>query len=384
MPLKTWPKVLIVPPADAKLKELLDRSAAPRQTDQEVYLAYASEDKFSLESADLLYVYDHHRAQYLDFTSGGGGILPLGHRSTAVRAALGEQLNHYGAVGPPGRYVLRWPVEYAKALSESLPNTTSVPMKVFYTPDEDSALSVANRMAQQVTDRVYLATSVDTESWLEHAAFICRFVSNGRPLPPADVATAVEHAHRDGALVIADETRTGYGRTGRLWGQERWNVNADITVLGGAGGGGFPFGAVVAPESYFEIAAKNIRPNLMAGNPVICAAGMQVLGQIDSPLLLHVEESAVEFNAALRGLVSQFAPLQGTSGVGLMHCLYFETHVEAQAFHLRCRKAGLLVAPPSGKVVGLTPALVISELEIRRGVDMMAEVLMDWKDPVPR
>ncbi len=90
--------------------------------------------------------------------------------------------------------------------------------------------------------------------------------------------------------MIIDETRTGYGLTGVLWAQQLYGIEADITVLGGAGGGCFPFGAVVAPSLYFD----GCRPaSRQAGNPVICAAGKATLDQLTPTLLEHVTDVGI-------------------------------------------------------------------------------------------
>ena len=63
----------------------------------------------------------------------------------------------------------------------------------------------------------------------------------GNLLDAREAAAQAEEVRSWGGLVVIDETRTGFGRTGTLWAQEQWQVAADITVLGGAGGGGSLF-----------------------------------------------------------------------------------------------------------------------------------------------
>lgn len=366
---------------DEALRRSIDETLAERLAEQEAYVAYGKTD-FVVASAGLLYIRDQYHRQYLDFTS-GGGLLPLGHSPEEVGVRVAEQNAHHGGIGFPGEYVLRWPVEYAKRLVQSLPNASSTPLKVYFTPDEDSAFSLAMTIAQRVTNRVFLQGTIGGDrdvNWEDQAALVLHFVSKaGKPLDPDTLAVAVSQAHQGGALIIADESRTGFGRTGMLWGQERWQVVADITVVGGAGGGGYPFGAVVAPASYFDVVADEVSRRPQAGHPAICAAGYATIEAITGPLLEHVTDAGHVLDDGLAELQAQFPELiEDHSGVGLMHYLRFRKTADATQFVAACREKGLLVHPERSRTVELTPPLIASELEVRRGVDLMGSACLDW------
>lgn len=353
---------------DTALKASIDAELEPRVRDQEAYIAYARHPSFLLESANSLYVRNQYHQQFLDFTSGGTGVLPVGHVNDAVKTRIFEQLNHYGRVGPPPLYVQRWPVEYARDLVATLPNPKATPLQVLYCDSGQAAILIAEKLAFAASGRPhFLVNYIDADGTVAH---------------PDELAGKAIQTRMDGGLVISNESVLGYGRTGRLWAQERWNVDADITVLGSIGGGGFPFGAVVASPEHFTAAIDQIQISLSAGHPAICAAGHATLSQIDTPLLLHVEEAAGVLNTALQGLCTQFFDvLEKTSGVGMNHFLTFHRRDVAKAFPARAREAGVLVNPAADRVVELTPALVISELELQRGVDLLADALTGW-DPV--
>jgi 4-aminobutyrate aminotransferase-like enzyme len=258
-------------------------------------------------------------------------------------------------------------------------------MRVFYTTDEQTALSLANSLAQFITDRVRLVSDLldaEVRNWSEYAGLILRMAGpvDGRLVDPTRLLQQVADARANGALIIADETLTGFGRTGMAWGHHRWDFTPDITVIGGAGGGGFPFGAVVAPAEYFtEELRSNWHPLRQAGNPAICAAGAATLKAIDAPLLTHVQDAYGGFNAGLQELQEQFPQLiTGHSGVGLLHFLQFDNPAEAQQFVHACWERGLLLTPTRSKTIVLTPPLIASELELRRGVDLMASACLEW------
>jgi len=351
---------------DAKLRQAIDETLASRKDDAEEFLAYAITD-FAVERTDLLYVRDQYHSQLLDFST-TGGLLPLGHQHGPTKVAIAEQMNHYGPVGAPGQYLQRWQVEYAKALSYSLDcSPLKCPTRVFYTPDESTALRMARSVADHVSGKTPLVLDLVVPSV-------------GLVEDKTRVAQQVADARSKGHPIIVNESITGFGRTGAPWGQHTWDIVPDITVIGGAGGGGFPFGAVVAPVEYFtEDLFEFWGPRRQAGNPAIMAAGYATLKAIDAPLLEHVKESSGGFAAGLRELQEQFPNLiYGIDGVGLLGFMKFHNDGDAMQFVHACWDRGLMLTPTMTDVITLTPPLIASELELRRGIDLMASACLEW------
>lgn len=80
-----------------------------------------------------------------------------------------------------------------------------------------------------------------------------------------------------GTILILDEIQTGFGRTGRLWGFEHYDIIPDILLLGKALGGGMPLGAFIADRSMMaKLSANPVLGHIttFGGHPVSCAAGM--------------------------------------------------------------------------------------------------------------
>src|SRR6187549_1967697 len=81
-------------------------------------------------------------------------------------------------------------------------------------------------------------------------------------------------------LLILDEIQAGFGRTGKLWGFENFEVYPDVLILGKALGGGMPLGAFIADKRMMDAFTEN--PVLghittFGGHPVCCAAGMAAM-----------------------------------------------------------------------------------------------------------
>lgn len=122
------------------------------------------------------------------------------------------------------------------------------------------------------------------------------FTSDGIFSPPGDVVRElVDGARRGGALYVADEVQSGFGRMGdNLWGFPAWERVPDAVTLGKPMGNGHPIAAVVARSGLVDrLAAETTFFSTFGGNPVACAAALATLDVIE-------EEGLVE-NARVRG-----------------------------------------------------------------------------------
>lgn len=137
-----------------------------------------------------------------------------------------------------------------------------------------------------------------------------------------------EICDRYGILLIHDEVMSGVARTGRFLGGDHWGCRPDIVSLSkGIGSGYMPLGAMAAPE-------RLVRPVLdiggfqhghtYAGNPLACAAGLAVLGEVDR---LGLADNAAAMGDLLmdgmRGLAARFPFIGDVRGKGLMTALEF-------------------------------------------------------------
>jgi 4-aminobutyrate aminotransferase-like enzyme len=124
------------------------------------------------------------------------------------------------------------------------------------------------------------------------AAFIAEPMQGtaGNVVPPDDFLPAVASMARDlGALFIADEMITGFGRTGRYWGSEHSGVVPDIVTLGKAFGGGFPLSGVLTTDAIAQAkpwSNPSGSSSSYGGNPLAAAAGAAALRAIDEERLV--------------------------------------------------------------------------------------------------
>lgn len=126
-----------------------------------------------------------------------------------------------------------------------------------------------------------------------------------------------------GILLIADEVMTGAGRTGKYLGVEHWNLRPDIVALSkGFGAGYAPLGAMVASHEIAETvidAGGFVHGFTYAGNPLACAAGLAVLGEIDRlNLITAAEVQGDKLKAELTTLMQRYPFIGDVRGKGLL------------------------------------------------------------------
>ena len=203
--------------------------------------------------------------------------------------------------------------------------------------------------------------------------------------PPAYFEIAVGIARDDGALFVADEVQSGFGRTGKLFAVEHYGVEPDILCMAKGIADGFPLGAFTARADVAEAFTPGDHLSTFGGNPVCCAAAMANLDVMRDERL---PDAATERGEQLMTRLAAFketCPLVGdVRGAGLMIGVELirdadKTPAADAAKEVRrvCREAGLLVGLGGvfGNVVRLQPPLVIAPEEAEQAADVLEAAL---------
>ncbi|MBW6417175.1 4-aminobutyrate--2-oxoglutarate transaminase [Celeribacter sp. PS-C1] len=144
---------------------------------------------------------------------------------------------------------------------------------------------------------------------------------------PAEFVTrlrALCDAH--GMVMIADEVQTGFGRTGKLFAMEHYDVAADITTMAKGLGGGLPISAVTGKAEIMDAAAPGGLGGTYGGNPLGIAAGNAVLDVIEEEgLCARAEEFGNKLKAVLSNIQSTTPELADIRGPGFMVAAEFMT-----------------------------------------------------------
>ncbi|HXQ20042.1 MAG TPA: aminotransferase class III-fold pyridoxal phosphate-dependent enzyme, partial [Candidatus Acidoferrales bacterium] len=170
-----------------------------------------------------------------------------------------------------------------------------------------------------------------------------------------------------------------FGRTGRLFACEHWNVVPDILVLAKALGGGMPLGAFVARPEVMQTLSHDpplAHVTTFGGHPVSCAAGLAAL---DVLLSQRLAERAARVG---RQWVQELESMAGNGlrevrGIGLLIALELDHPEATQRFVRRCFERGLILnwTLHRDTVVRLAPPLTITPDEIARANGIMREAM---------
>jgi acetylornithine/N-succinyldiaminopimelate aminotransferase len=184
-----------------------------------------------------------------------------------------------------------------------------------------------------------------------------------------------ELTHKQNLLLIVDEVQTGIGRTGHLFGYERYDIEPDIMTLGKGIGGGAPLAALLAKEavSVFDHGDQGGTYN---GNALMTAVGCAVLETVLSAnFLAQVRERGLYLRTRLEALSEQ-QKLGIVRGEGLLLALELGRDIGPQIVE-RARAAGLLLNAPRPACLRFMPALNIGVQEIDRMIDMLGSILRE-------
>lgn len=361
------------------------------------------------------YIFDTNGKKYLDFVAGVSAV-SLGHQNKRVNEAIINQLNKYSHVMVYGEYAQHPAVEYCKLLVQNLHPSLN---KVYLVNSGTEACEGALKLVRRVTGRSQLISchnayhgntmgsmsvmgfeerkqvfrplipdvdfiTFNNEADLEKittktAGIILESIQGGAGFiePKNDfLAKVKKRCEEVGALMIIDEIQPGFGRTGKLFGYENYNVVPDVVIIGKGMAGGMPVGGFIANSNYMDLLSHD--PKLghittFGGHPVIAAASLATLQEI-------LEKDYISQSLAKEKIFRELLvhPLiEEVRGKGLMLAAMTKSTEITNKVILRCQDKGLILfwLLFEGKAIRITPPLTISEEEIREGCKIILEVM---------
>ena len=216
-------------------------------------------------------------------------------------------------------------------------------------------------------------------------------------IPPPDgyLASVREVCDRHGILLILDEVMAGFGRTGRMFACDNWDVVPDILcVAKGLNSGYVPLGAMIVSAPIKDWLETHPFPGgqTYAGHPLACATGVETIHIYrDERIVERAAERGAELGALLNGLAARHPSIGEVRGVGMFWGIELvkdrETREPLVPFNAKgpaaapmsrinaaAMEAGLYLSSFSN-VIRVTPPLVISSDELRHGVEVLDSVL---------
>lgn len=217
-----------------------------------------------------------------------------------------------------------------------------------------------------------LASAVDDGT----AAVILEAIQGEGGVYPADTAyiQAVRRiCDERGALLIVDEIQSGFGRTGKMFAVQHFEVTPDLLCCAKSLAGGVPMGAVLIGEKVGNL-TPGVHGSTFGGNPLSCAAGLAALAAIeDEDLARQAAEKGAYLMDRLRQIESPL--VREVRGMGLMVGIELKQKVAPYVKALQDKNVIALNAGMT--VLRLLPPLVISYEQLDWLVAALTDVLAD-------
>lgn len=368
-----------------------------------------------VDRAEGMYLYDTDGKAYLDFDS-GFSVSSLGHRHPAVMAALEQQMAKYLHTTVYGEHIQSPQIQFASKFSAAMGGAFET---IYYTNSGSEAVEVAIKAGRKNTERykvlsckrAYHGSTLGAESLRSDISYTSAFMP-GLPgvehivfndfvslekidssiailimevvQAEAGVITAnVEWLHEihkrckdHGVLLAFDEIQTGFGRTGKLFAHQHYEIQPDLLIMAKAMGGGMPIGAVAGGHSVMNCFMED--PPLghittFGGHPMSLAAAIAVLDQlIHSPLIDEVESKVALFKKHL-----QHPSIEEVRSAGLLMAVKLKQASKLVDVVSRLLQKGVmtdffLFNQDSFRIA---PPLIIEPHQIEEGCRIIVEVL---------
>ena len=360
--------------------------------------------ELEIEKAENIYLFDTDGRKYIDLIS-GIAVSSLGHSHPKIVEAVQRQTREHMHVMVYGEFVQNPQVKLAKALSDTLPEPLD---NVFFVNSGSEAIEGAMKLAKRYTGRHEILSCFNSYHGSTQGALSLgsqeTFKQAFMPLLPGinhinfgdendlisitDKTAAViietiqgeagvriasksyfqklrKRCDEMGALLVLDEIQTGFGRTGKFWGFEHYNIIPDIITSAKGMGGGMPIGAFISSREIMS--ALQTDPVLghistFGGHPVSCAASLAILDELtNTDFYEHAEKKAQIFKKHLK-----HPKIKEIRHLGLMIAVEFESFEQVSKIIKMSMDLGLVTDwfLFCDNAIRIAPPLIIAEDQI--------------------
>ncbi|NJD58632.1 MAG: aminotransferase class III-fold pyridoxal phosphate-dependent enzyme [Anaerolineae bacterium] len=207
----------------------------------------------------------------------------------------------------------------------------------------------------------------------------------GYVVPPAGFLSSLrEICDKYGIMLIIDEIQSGFGRTGKWFAQEHFNVTPDFMTVAKGIASGMPLSGVFSRLELMKKWQTGTHGGTYGGNAIACAAGVATIRAMrDEKMPENAQVRGAQLINHLRRLQLDYPVIGDVRGLGLMIGVEFRTpdrkpdKATTKAVIQACfdRKLMLLACGSFDNVIRWIPPLVVTEKQIEEAVDIFADVL---------
>jgi len=172
--------------------------------------------------------------------------------------------------------------------------------------------------------------------------------------PPELMRALRKTCDEHGILLIADEVQTGFGRTGKLFAMENYDVEPDLMTMAKSLAGGYPLSGVVGRAEVMDAPVVGGLGGTYGGNPVACAAALAVLEVIEEEKLCEAaNRQGARLKARLEALSGRndIVPMMAIRGLGAMIAFDIVSERGSHAPDAAAAKAVCMKAQENGLIL---------------------------------
>ncbi len=195
-----------------------------------------------------------------------------------------------------------------------------------------------------------------------------------KPVPDGFLKEIQEICEKHGSLMIFDEIQTGFGRTGKMWASQHWEIEPDIMCASKAIAGGLPMGITLARDDVMGSMSVGDLSTTFGGNPLSCAAALAVINYIvDENLVERANINGTFFKNGLDDIAKKYDVAREARGLGLM--LALEMRFDIRNIILEALKEKVLLLYSGRNIIRFLPSLVINKSQIQKVLDVIKILL---------
>ena len=185
-------------------------------------------------------------------------------------------------------------------------------------------------------------------------------------------------------LLCFDEIQSGFGRTGKMFGFEHYNVIPDLFCIGKAIGGGLPLSGVIGRSDILDIPEAGEMSSTHSANPLSCSAGLAVLDEFEKENILeNIKEKEKIIYDKLTDIIIGFEStnwIKEINHTGMVVGIVFCNKEIATKICKMALDRGLLLVHTGRESIKIGPPLTISNKNLKRGFEIIKDILNDIRN----
>lgn len=207
------------------------------------------------------------------------------------------------------------------------------------------------------------------------------------PPPQKYIKQLHELCVQKGILFISEEVQQGFGRTGKWFGINNYNVIPDMIVLGKSIASGMPMSAIVGKEEIMQAIDPPGHAFTTAANPVCCCAAIKTIDIISQKgFLRHVNEIGNLVKEKFYEMKSKYEIIGDIRGMGLSIGVELVTDritknrnsLAAAKICYRCYEKGIILTFLNGNILRIQPPLIITKQEMSKALNIIDSTIKEY------